>query len=514
VWTRNQAVLIVLTLMLLGASLRLYNIDANSFNNDEVFSIWLAGHDPAYIVQFTTVGGWDVTNPPFHYVLLHAFLRIGEQPLVVRLPSVVAGALTVWLTFRLAVFLFDLPVATLSAFLMAVAPLHVALSRVGRAHVLASLLVLFSLYFFARLRFRKGRRWDWVGLVVSTAAALWTFYTTFLVVLFENACTALLWLQRRLSRPMLVRWFVSQVVLGILVLAALLSALTEVPGERHTWLPRPGLQSLVKTAIFFSTGDPSYGPIGLTPARILSLIAIVGICMLGLWLFFQRGYHRRLDDEGRRVLFVVGAFVIPWATVFAISQVRPIYQERYLLFLMPPLFILFAWILIHARHRIISALILLALISLTGSALHVYYTEPSGEQWREAIAYMRPAYQSDDLVVISPGHYARPFAYYFYGSFPPDLATLAYMPALVVEKGEFRALNMSPEAEEIRIDDPALATVQRVWLLSGYAPVDPVVLLWAEQNFETLHTREFVGACVRLLQRPQDQATNMTTFEE
>ena len=141
-------------------------------------------------------------------------------------------------------------------------------------------------------------------------------------------------------------------------------------------------------------------------------------------------------------------------------------------------------------------------------------TEPTGEQWREAIAYMRPIYQTDDLVIISPGHYSRPFAYYFHNSFPPDLATLAYMPALVVENGEFRALNISPEAEGARIGDPALATAQRVWLVSGYAPVDPVVLLWTEQNFETLHTGEFVGACVRLLQRTHDQAMHMTTIQE
>ena len=500
-WTRNQAIFIVITLTLLGAGLRLYNIDAHSFNNDEVFSIWVAEHDISFIMQFSMFGGGDSGIPPFHSVLLRAFLLIGEQPLVLRLPSALAGTLTVWLTFRLAAYLFGLRVATLSTFLMAVAPLHIARSQLARAHTLASLWALFSLYFFARLLFQEGRGRDWIGLVTATAAALWTFHTTFLVVLFENVCIALIWLRRRLSGPMLNRWFVSQVGLGIVVLATLLSALSAVSDVKLEWLTRPGLQELVKSAILFSTGDPSYGPIGVTPARILSLMTIVGICTLGLWVFLQCRYHRRLDDEGRRVLFVVGASMVPWLTVFAISQVRPIYKERYFLFIMPPLFILFAWIFIRARHRIISSSILLALIGITGSALFVYYTAPAGEQWREAVAYMRRAYQSDDLVVISPGHYGRPFAYYFHGSFPPDLATLAYRPALVVEDGEFRALNISPEAEGARIDDPALATAQRVWLVSGYAPVDPVVLLWADQNFETLHTGEFVGACVRLLQR-------------
>lgn len=514
IWIRHNSRLIVLSLTLLGAALRLYDIDANGFNNDEVFSIWLAEHDIPFIVRFTTFGGQDSYTPPLHYVLLHTFLLIGEKTLVLRMPSILAGTLMVWLTFRLAAYLVDLRVATLSAFLMAIAPLHVAISRVARAHTLGALFALLSLHFFAQLLFQEARRPHWVGLVAATAAALWTFHTASLVVLFENASIAFLWFRRRLAPPMLVRWCISQTVLGIVVVAAWLSALSEASGPKTLWIPRPGLQALVKSVILFSSGDPSYGPIGVTPARVFSLMTVVSIGILGLWLFLQRGYHRRLDDEGRRVLFVLGALLAPWVTIFAISQVYPLYVERYLLFLMPSLFILLAWIFTRARQRMISLLLLLALLSLTGSALFVYYTEPSGEQWREAVAYMRPACQSDDLVVVSPGHYGRPFAYYFHGSFPPDLATLAYKPALVVEKGKFRAFNASPEAEGVRIDDPALATAQRVWLVSGYAPVDPMVLLWAEQNFETLHTAEFVGARVRLLQRTQDQAMQMTTLRE
>lgn len=514
-WTRYQAGLIALSVTLLGAGLRLYQIGANSFDNDEVGAIWLAGHDTSFIVQLTTLAGADPSTPPIYYVLLRAFLLVGGQPLVVRLLSVLAGTLMVWLTFRLAAYLFDLPVATLSAFFMAVAPLHLAYSRVARAWMLSSLWALFSLYFFARLLFQKTQRRHWVGLVAATAAALWTFYVTFLLVLFENACIAFLWLRRHLSRMMLIRWLISQAVLGILALPALLYMFTKAPGSQgQSWLPRPGLQSLVKSAILFSTGDPSYGPIGVTPARIFSLMTIVGLGVLGLWVFLQRGYHRRLDEEGRRVLFLICASMIPWGTAFTISQVRPIYRERYFLFLMPPLFILFAWIFTRARHVIISSLILLALISLTGSALFVYYTEPFGEQWREAIAYVRAAYQPDDLVVMSPGFYCRPFAYYFYGDFPQDSVTLGRAPALVVENGEFRAFSLLQEADGVRASDPALATAQRIWFVSGYALVHPKVMTWIEQDFEPLDTGEFVGARVRLLQRSQDPDTQPTTFQE
>ena len=42
IWTQHRARLIALSLTLLGGLLRVYDIGANSFNNDEVFALWLA----------------------------------------------------------------------------------------------------------------------------------------------------------------------------------------------------------------------------------------------------------------------------------------------------------------------------------------------------------------------------------------------------------------------------------------------------------------------------------------
>ena len=62
----------------------------------------------------------------------------------------------VWLTFRLALDLFDLRIATLSACLIAIAPLHITYSQLARAYVPGSLAALFSLYFFARILFQRA----------------------------------------------------------------------------------------------------------------------------------------------------------------------------------------------------------------------------------------------------------------------------------------------------------------------------------------------------------------------
>jgi len=502
---RHQTTFLALAITLLGLGLRLYRIDANGLRNDEAWSLWMAQRGVLDLLWTILVQRVDA-SPPTYYVLLHPFLLLGQQLLVLRALSILAGTLMVWFTFRLAVRLFDLRVAALSAFFLAVAPLHIEYSQVARAYVLADLWALLSLCFFAQLLFQRNRGWHWVGLVAATAAALYTFYLTFLLLFFENVFIAWLWLRRRLPRSMLRKWLISQVALGILLIPISLSVLSHVgPEGGQGWLARPGLRALIKSTILFSTGDPSYGPIGVTPARIFGLIAILGIAALGVWTFVRRRAHRIDGREATRVEFLAGAVAVPWLAAFAISQVRSVYHEKYLLFLMPPLFILFAWVLTRSRPVILARLAALAFVGVLGAALFVYYTAPVGEQWREAVAYLRAAHQPEDPVVIAPGFYGYPFAYYFTAEFPEEIHALSRTPAIVVEGGEFRGLELRPSAGEAPSRAAGLTSTRRIWFVSGYAPVDPAVVTWIEENFELLDSAEFLGARVRLLQRVQDR---------
>ena len=166
---------------------------------------------------------------------------------------------------------------------------------------------------------------------------------------------------------------------------------------------------------------------------------------------------------------------------------------------MPPLFILFAWILPQTWRKATSKLLFVLLAIMTASALVVYHSEPFGEQWREGISFVRSSHQSEDLAIISPGFYFRPFAYYFSGDFPSDTETLDRAPAVVFDKGKFGVFDPMDPALGLAAEDSTSATAQRVWFVSGYAPADPGVTKWIEQNSEPLDTKEFLGAHVRLL---------------
>jgi 4-amino-4-deoxy-L-arabinose transferase-like glycosyltransferase len=494
-WARHRATLLAVAICAVAAALRLYRVDANGLSNDESWSVWVAGQSVLGIVRTILFQSVDAT-PPTYYALLHLSLLLGGNLLAIRAVAILAGTLTVWLTFRFAAMLFGLRAAALSAALLAIAPLHIAYSQIARAYSLAALLALLSLYLFARLRFGGGGRWAWAGFVLATAAAFYTFYLTFLVVIFENLFVAAIWLRRRPRRAEVLAWLASQAARALALLPSAFSVAFARSlshgraGYGLTWIARPGLLALVKSAILFLTGDPSYGPTGLTVARALSLALICALAGLGGWLFARRAERGRPADEGPRVLFVAAAALVPWAIVFGVSQARPVYEEKYLLFLMPLLSIVLGWMFTRAGRMALAAALLVLLLGLNAIALHVYYTEPDGEQWREATAQVRAGYQQGDLIVVSPGFYGRPFSYYFAGGFPDNIHALDHTPAVVIDARSAHVL-----------DTAAPGSPPRVWLISGYAAVDPATTAWLARGFTPLDDKAYVGVHVQLLRQ-------------
>ena len=111
---------------------------------------------------------------------------------------------------------------------------------------------------------------------------------------------------------------------------------------------------------------------------------------------------------------------------------------------------------------------------------------------------MRPAFQSNDVVIIAPGFYMRPYAYYFYGAFPDDTRTVARSPAVIVEGTHFRPMSSMDEAEQVL--SAASAAGQRVWYITGFSPAEASLGTWLDRNYKPLNTGDYLGAHVQLLQ--------------
>lgn len=147
-------------IIILALVLRLINLNQ---------SLWL---DEA--IQFKAVSQFSLPelfkvylptdfNPPLSYLVNFGFSRVfGYSEIALRLPSVIFGALTVWLTYKLG--------GKWPALLLATSGLHIYYSQEARMYALATLAVTASFYFL--------KKRQWVGYVLASLTAIYSHYLT------------------------------------------------------------------------------------------------------------------------------------------------------------------------------------------------------------------------------------------------------------------------------------------------------------------------------------------------
>ena len=186
----NLMPLLVILLLLLATGLRFYQLDNQSFWNDEGNSARLSERTLPLIIEGTAS---DV-HPPLYYVLLRGWRELlGENEFGLRSFSAFAGILTVAATIALARFFFSSfrrrppSVLTLLAGLFAALnPALVYYSQETRMYALLALISsLSTLILLGWLT--HDRRWAWaLAYTLLTTAGLYTHYFYPTVIVFQG----------------------------------------------------------------------------------------------------------------------------------------------------------------------------------------------------------------------------------------------------------------------------------------------------------------------------------------
>lgn len=113
--------LVLGVVLLLALTVRLWGIDARDIWYDEALTILQSEKNLSQI-------NVDVPTP-VHYFFVHFALLIGRSTLVLGLPSVILGLATIVLVYMVAKKLFGVRVGLVSAFLLAISPMHIEFSQ-------------------------------------------------------------------------------------------------------------------------------------------------------------------------------------------------------------------------------------------------------------------------------------------------------------------------------------------------------------------------------------------------
>lgn len=397
---RRENILVIL-IIILGITLRIYNLSGESLWLDEALSVKIACSSliETFRIQDNT--------PPLYYLILHLWIKVfGASEFSVRFPSVVFGVLGIWMIYKTGELMFNRYVGILASMIMSVSRFHISFSQEARTYSLMVFLALISMFFFVRLQ--KSRALPEVsGYVIFSALLLYSHIYGFFILLAQNiyflSC-AFLSKKRALE---IRRWILTQIAILILFLPWINMLLTRTMNPQGlACIKMPTLTSLAQTFLSYS-GSKAL----LVIFTLFSIFAVA-------YGFVKKDNHHDISQKNcfsdRRnsyllLLWIASSVLVPF--IISLSY-TPVYTSKYAIAASAAFYLLAAKGLSELRSKIITIIFSAIIIISSLSSLIDYYQTVQKEQWREAAHLIDQAAGPDDLLIFYEGYCQIPFDYY------------------------------------------------------------------------------------------------------
>ncbi|NLE75566.1 MAG: hypothetical protein GX605_02290 [Chloroflexi bacterium] len=463
----------------LGFAVRVSRLAFQSLWRDETDALFFATRPlERLLATFATPG----RNGPLYFLTLRGWIELtGESEFALRFLSVWAGVLALALTAAVARKLGCPQAGWWALPLLAVSPFLTWYAQDAKMYspLLAAILLATWLFWHALSR---RRRWPWLAYALTMSAALYLHLLAALAVPVHLAWLAVERRRLHLSRGAL---------LGLAGLAALALPLLvwEVPlflSDYQTGHPPYPLGAMVRLLLAALTGGVMTGWAAWWLALPIFLV------LAGLFLPTEGGPPRRVG------LLLLLWVVLPAAALYGVSLRKPLFTERYLIWIAPAWHLLLglglerlAALLGRARGWAVSGALLAVLLGLSvGPLWHQTHT-PLKSDFRAAAAHVEASKLRQDLVVFQMPHVRRTFQYYYRQ--PYRWADAPYTNggmALETLDGEMRALT---------------AGYQRVWLVLSEPEMwdqRGLVRAWLEAQGLPVEEQQYARVEVRLYEMP------------
>jgi mannosyltransferase len=382
---------------LLAAALGLFRLGHNSIWADEAYTWSTSARSWSsfvHVVIHFEGGGL------LHSLLTFFWLKAGDSPTWLRLPSVVFAALTVPMVYRAARRLFDERVALLAGFLVAINGTLLFYAQEARTYALTVFLVAGSFAFFVD-QIKAPTRAGFVGWVAFSALAVYALPLAGGVVVAE--AVSLLFLQRSDLRPeRLVRGFAAIVVLSTPMVLIQVAQARE--GRLNQFLEGDRKPTFVLRAFLALSG-------GGGPPLILAYGLFAAVTLLTGWTIWRR---RGRSVELWATWVPLCVLVVPCFLVVVSSYITPNFASRYFLIGVPGLSIAAAFGLVRltAYSRRVLVVGVIVTTALASVGVYRYYFRYHSDDFRDAVAYVLEHHRPGDAVAFIGDEARLPFEYY------------------------------------------------------------------------------------------------------
>ncbi len=448
----------------------------------------------------------DGGNMLIYYLLLHLIITIfGNSPVILRLPSVIGGILSVLGISLVCAKLFNNRIAVTSALLTAVSLPFIYWSQNARSYTLLAAAVIWSYYFLIMvlraIEENHPKRWHLIGYGFCILLGAYMSFIAILVVIPQ------LILLLQYKKPL--REFITALSIDALLCIPLAILAIERGSGQLFWIEKPSWQitTTVIDALVSTNVANNFYPVSSAPAlvNITSLLILLGLILAVIvaWLIHKKKpvlrsqrnkgknknpseaplflyqKHNMKIEITRRYAF--GLHLVAWWLVFPSLAIlieswlgQSIYNPKYFFPFTAPVSILICYILFSdiIKHKVmpyIGFLVFALLIVLRlASVIPNYGISP--ENWRQPTEYLIQNYRPHDCVAFYPEDTRTLVSYYLSKDGPqgkvasrllvPILPTVALtkMPSYVEDY-----VTLSPR----QLDDYS-KTCDRIWLISSH----------------------------------------------
>jgi 4-amino-4-deoxy-L-arabinose transferase-like glycosyltransferase len=382
----------------LACFLFLFRLGARSFWRDEGFSVLLARMNaPDFLHLLRTR---ELNSSPY-FLLLRAWLHLGTDEATIRLLSVIPAVATVVTIYYLGKRLFTPWAGAVSALLLAVNTSLLTYAQQARGYTLAVFLVTLSSLLFVR-QVLGGSRRNWAAYILVSALGAYAHFFVLLVLAAQ-------WISLLFFRPRPRRAYLLAGAAGlVLLLLPLFSFLATKHPNVLYWISPLTPTKLLKTFLFLGGGPTSFA-----------------YAILWLLSFFLVLRSSTLLNGGRFVFLQLWLF-LPLGITVAVSLVKPVLEERFLIICLPAGALLATAAMSQLRPRFAS---MMAALLVIGSVYPLvrYYRQPT-EDWRSAAAYIAAHALPSDAIAAEPQFADAVLQYYLLRNPQPSASRLRFLP--------------------------------------------------------------------------------------
>ncbi len=375
---RGKTYCAMLLLLIAGSILRLYGLGKQPLWNDELDSWWRSR--PATVSNIVARVVESDMHPPLYAILLHQTTKyFGDSEFAMRLPSAIAGILSIGALFLLALYLYSLKEAVISSLFLAVTWTGVYYSQEARMYSILLLFVLLStlcLAVISRAIINKSSI-PKVASLCFLFTALVSAYLHYFGLFFS-----LLQISLIIILSIKKHKYAYAVLMTMCFVGAYFPWLKYALSQFHGAIGEIGW---IKPMILLnSAGLVAFAFNGV---KFLAVVIICASPFFFIKLFKAQQQNRRSD------LFIISWLVVPFLGVYIWSKLfYPIFTPRNMMIILPAVYLFVSRIIISLPVRLMLKWVIVALIVafLITDLVFIkkYYFRPDRDGFRQVADFI------------------------------------------------------------------------------------------------------------------------------